>query len=100
MSISSNIQISMCSENNEKNLTAKQREVYIYNKQYYAKNKESITAKLYKKVECDVCQRIVRHQQLSKHKKTKICLKVNNNMQTILKTLLQQIDKLQSIQQH
>ena len=45
----------------------------IYNKQYYAKNKEKIAAKLYAKEECPKCGRIVSHQNINKHQKSSYC---------------------------
>lgn len=44
-----------------------------YNKQYYIKNKERIAEKLYKKVECPYCNRIVNFQNLVKHQETILC---------------------------
>ena len=38
----------------------------LSNKKYYDKNKDVIKSKLFCKVECDVCHRIVSHQNIKK----------------------------------
>jgi hypothetical protein len=44
-----------------------------YNKKYYELNKDTIKGKLFAKVTCDICKRVVSHQNLSKHKKSSYC---------------------------
>lgn len=43
------------------------------NKIYYEKNKADIAAKLYHKEKCEMCGRVVSHQNINKHKNTKYC---------------------------
>ena len=45
------------------------------NRLYYLNNKADITEKLYRKEECDCCGRKVNHQNMTKHKLTKYCMK-------------------------
>ena len=47
--------------------------VKSYNQKYYAQNKAKIIGGMLKKVECDVCKRTVNHQNLPKHKCSKLC---------------------------
>ena len=44
-----------------------------YNKAYYQKNKDKIKAQISKKEACNLCNRMVSHQNIGKHKKSKIC---------------------------
>jgi hypothetical protein len=45
-------------------------------KEYYAKNKEAIKAKLCKPVQCPLCHRVMIANNLKKHKQKTICLKI------------------------
>ena len=45
----------------------------LYNKQYYATNKERISTMLLEKVVCPHCNRTVNHQNLHRHQSTKLC---------------------------
>lgn len=45
-----------------------------YNKEYYEKNKQRIKDMLLKKVTCDLCNRQVNHQNLPRHKQSKLCM--------------------------
>lgn len=53
----------------------------IYNKKYYGDKKDKILSKLSEKIECEVCKRQVRRQNLPKHKLTFVCKRIaeNNN---------------------
>ena len=44
-----------------------------YNQQYYEKNKDTIKSKLFTKVECPLCKRIINHQNQAKHRKSSYC---------------------------
>jgi len=44
-----------------------------YMKEYYAKNKDVLIKKMMAKEMCPHCSRMVAHQQLFKHQKTKYC---------------------------
>lgn len=44
-----------------------------YNATYYAKHKDKIAEKLYAKEACNMCSRVVTHQNLPKHKKSNYC---------------------------
>jgi len=46
-----------------------------YNKKYYEANKERIKAQMYKKEACCLCNRLVSHQQMAKHKVSKLCIR-------------------------
>ena len=46
-----------------------------YNKKYYGENKEKILSKVLEKKECPHCNRKINHQNMSKHIKTKYCMK-------------------------
>ena len=45
-----------------------------YNKEYYAKNKKEILTKLFTKEECELCGRMVSHQNIFKHRTSSYCL--------------------------
>ena len=45
----------------------------IYNEKYYADNKKRIADMLLVKVECPLCCRSVAHQNIERHKLTKLC---------------------------
>jgi predicted alpha/beta-fold hydrolase len=52
-----------------------------YNKKYYETNKEKIYSQIFEKVECSLCGKVLCHQNMKKHQKTKQCSKksvVNN----------------------
>jgi hypothetical protein len=59
-----------------------------YNKDYYSKNKSTICAKLAEKEACSICGRMVNHQNIPRHLKTKKCMAKAE----------QQIDKENSIE--
>ncbi len=44
-----------------------------YNKAYYQKNKDKIKAQISKKEACNLCNRIVSHQNIQRHKDSKLC---------------------------
>ncbi len=44
-----------------------------YNQMYYAKNKETIKEKLFTKVECPLCKRIINWLNQAKHRKSNYC---------------------------
>jgi len=46
----------------------------IYNKEYYATNKERLAIMLLEKKTCPLCKRTVNHQNLPRHQKSKLCL--------------------------
>jgi len=45
----------------------------IYNEKYYSDNKKRIADMLLVKVECPLCSRSVAHQNIERHKLTKLC---------------------------
>ena len=66
-----------------------------YNKNYYATKKEEISKKLYTKEECQFCKRIVGHQQMPKHIKSKFCQSRSNKTDVdLLKNKIDRINKL------
>lgn len=67
-----------------------------YNKRYYESKKNDIKKKLFKKVECELCKRVISHQNISKHKKSSYCIARSNktNEQVELSTLQQNINEL------
>jgi len=68
-----------------------------YNKSYYEKNKDKIKAQIYKKETCNLCKRMVSHQNMPKHKKSKLCLNnriTDPNMLTMINSLKEQIEEL------
>ena len=66
-----------------------------YNKNYYATKKAEISKKLYTKEECQFCKRIVGHQQMSKHIKSKFCQKRSNK--TDVEMLMNKIDRINKL---
>jgi hypothetical protein len=46
-----------------------------YNKKYYADNKATICGKLTEKEACDICGKMVNHQHVNRHQKSKACLR-------------------------
>jgi hypothetical protein len=55
-----------------------------YNKTYYAKNRESILDKHYKKKDsCELCGRIVSHANLNKHYMSALCARRVNKKQEL-----------------
>jgi hypothetical protein len=61
-----------------------------YMKDYYKKNKDAILEKVMVKEQCPHCDRMIAHQQMAKHKKTKYCKS----------RLLDTIGRLNSIKEH
>ena len=57
-----------------------------YNKIYYEKNKDIIKGKLFTKVECPLCKRVVSHQNIRDHQKSSYC-----KSRTITETDMQKI---------
>jgi hypothetical protein len=51
----------------------KPEERKLYNEKYYADNKKRISEMLLAKVECPLCSRLVAHQNIERHKATKLC---------------------------
>jgi hypothetical protein len=49
-----------------------------YNKTYYTENRDKIISQLNEKVACKLCNRVVRHQRLTGHQNTKLCLNNRN----------------------
>jgi hypothetical protein len=45
-------------------------------REYYAKNKEAIKAKLCKRVQCNLCGRVLIANNLKQHQQKNICLKI------------------------
>ena len=54
-------------------MTPEERKEYY--KEYYKKNKDTMCAKLCRKVECSKCGKIVSYSWLKKHENSKICEK-------------------------
>lgn len=52
-----------------------------YNKTYYENNKDRIKEMMTKKIECEVCKKMVSKCNLPKHQRTEKCQKVNKNKQ-------------------
>ena len=67
----------------------------LYNEKYYADNKKRIAEMLLVKVECPLCGRSVAHQNIERHKTTKLCTsrrKANGVLE--IDALRKQIEKL------
>jgi hypothetical protein len=45
-----------------------------YNKQYYADHKDDIKRKMFAKEQCLFCDRQVNHQNMARHKLSKLCI--------------------------
>lgn len=54
--------------------------VRCYNKSYYEKNRESILKKAQEKEACPTCGRMVSHENLRTHQKSKHCTKISNQL--------------------
>ena len=73
-----------------------------YNKTYYANNKERIALMLLTKIECPYCKKPISRANLDRHTKGNMCLKRrekimnanNNDLQTQINDLKEQITKL------
>ena len=63
-----------------------------YLKEYYKNNKEDILQSHSKKEECKICNRMIRHQHMAPHMKTKICAKF-----AAVKPKSNDIDKIKQI---
>ena len=46
-----------------------------YMKKYYEANKDKIKKQMFEKENCSFCNRQVNHQNMQRHKKSKLCLK-------------------------
>jgi hypothetical protein len=75
-----------------------------YNKQYYADHKDDIKRKMFAKEQCLYCDRQVNHQNMAKHKQSKLC--INNRPQpsvdptfvTMLKAMAAEVELLKQNQ--
>jgi len=47
--------------------------VKLYNRMYYQHNKSRIAEGILKKEMCGTCKRVVNHQNMPKHKRSKLC---------------------------
>lgn len=56
-------------------------EIKTYQRQYYLKNKERLIKNGCVKVTCDLCNKIVSKNNLKRHQKTKLCMKLRPNIQ-------------------
>ena len=67
-----------------------------YNKDYYAKNKKEILGKLFTKEECELCGRMVSHQNILKHRTSSYCIsrRKNDDMKLMKEKILQLERKL------
>ena len=73
-----------------------------YNKEYYEKNKQRIKEQLLKKVQCSLCNREVNHQNLPRHKKSKLCMnnrvdKTHADVVALVNTLEQKLKQLEGL---
>lgn len=69
----------------------------IYNNKYYANKKFEINEKLQNKVECPLCGRVVAHQNLQQHFKSKICFsrrRVHKMVKEIMNPTVVDLNKL------
>ena len=65
--------------------TEVKKDMKTYKKEYYQKNKEKITSKLYAKETCPCCSRKVSHQHMNDHQKTASCIKKKTaTLQTLI----------------
>ena len=69
---------------------------------YYQLNKDKVKAMLFKKETCPFCHRQVTHQNMNKHKKSKLCqnnrtnvVQPTNDILDMVKSLKEQIQQLQ-----
>ena len=53
--------------------------IKIYKKDYYTKNKEKIKQKNSIKINCPICNALIRKDTLKRHQRREICLQVKNN---------------------
>ena len=63
-----------------------------YNKKYYELNKQQIAEKLYTKEKCENCGRVVSHQNMQKHIKSKLCIGKSS-----IDILIDRIDRLEKM---
>lgn len=64
-----------------------------YNKMYYAANKDKIKQQMFAKQSCTNCNREVNHQNMTRHKKSQLC--INNKASTRESDMLLIINNLQ-----
>ena len=55
--------------------------IHNYNKQYYLKNKEKITAVQYAKTQCKYCQQCVAKFYMNNHQKTNKCKRLREMLE-------------------
>jgi hypothetical protein len=55
----------------------------LYNKSYYATNKDKILNDLCSKVECELCGRTVIKNNIKKHYDTELCARTQERRETI-----------------
>lgn len=65
------------------------------NKKYYAQKKAQIAEKLYKKEECSRCGRVVSHQNINKHQKSRLCM--SRSEKPKIDMLMEKVSSLETI---
>ena len=67
----------------------------VSNKKYCTDNKLKIAEKLYKKEECLKCHRIVSHQNINKHQKSKLCQ--GRSEKSKIDELIAKVDRIEKL---
>ena len=87
-------------ENKTYKMTSEQRKEY--NKKYYELNKETIKAKLFTKVQCKLCDKMINHQNIKKHSESNYCKsrsskRAHDNIINILNDRIVALEKLSNL---
>ena len=62
-----------------------------YNTKYYAVNREKLLARESEKIKCPNCDRLTTYNFMTKHKKTKICLRNTKNQSIVQSVNIQDL---------
>ncbi len=78
-------------------MTSEQRKEY--NKKYYELNKDAIKAKLFTKVNCKLCNKLINYQNVKKHSESNYCKSrtSKNEYDNMIDTLNNRIKALENI---
>jgi hypothetical protein len=71
------------SDNETPKKVLKTADIKAYRKAYYQKNKAKIMAQVLAKEQCPICSRMINHQQMKRHQKSKSCCSKVNEIDDI-----------------
>jgi len=72
-----------------------------YGKIYYENNKQRIKSQMMQKEQCQLCQRKVNHQNMNRHKQSKLCMNNRRNTSSSheiqLEDLMKKMNNLENL---